>query len=140
MVHKLKAGTYYIGDLCYVLNKENGWDWSELCHITQDFGSENGAHIFVVNGHRFCSFNTMYGDGAYFDNKGNKYDVDSGSIGAIPVEMLPEEFNSSGGQVFDMKSDFKVQNIDGRLVFGRVKIETASSFSFDTEHDSWGEY
>ena len=34
----LKAGKYYVGDLCYVLDEDNGFDWDTVLHDTGFLG------------------------------------------------------------------------------------------------------
>ena len=80
----MKPGLYYVGDTCYML----GHRWDEMCSL---FISGDGVLEGAFNtqdGHRFCIFSTMWGDGVYYDQQGRKYLVDAGSIGAVPVEMI----------------------------------------------------
>lgn len=100
------AGTYYLGDPCYVLGslgpESNGYEtWDKLCE-TMDFDAEiRGA---MVNGHPVVMTSTAYGDGTYESTSGKSYPVDSGQLGLVPKELVfklgkLEEAASSGSWV-----------------------------------------
>lgn len=79
---QLLAGRYWIGDLCYVMHDV----WDEVCDMLFDGRHDSGCNqgVFTLNdGRQFAMYNTQYGDGSYRDQNGNKYGVDSGSIGCI---------------------------------------------------------
>ena len=74
----MPAGDYYVGDPCYVFNKST---WTNYTAV--------GAGVVqTFNGHKCVSFYTKYGDGLYQDNEGFAYEVDSGTIGMIPVKCM----------------------------------------------------
>lgn len=82
-MNTLPAGTYYVGDLCYVLSD---YDYDEIvCTFEYDDGN-----VYIVNGYTFAWSNTAYGDGVYRDSKRNKYPVDAGLIGILRVDDHPE--------------------------------------------------
>lgn len=75
MKYKLPAGTYYIGDPCYVIPDK---EWQEVC-------LKNTGYVqFAHNGEQMFMASTAHGDGEYEDNKGNIYRVNSGTLGAVP--------------------------------------------------------
>ena len=74
----LPAGNYKIGDLCY------GGNWAEILEHPDAFGKTCSGKL--KNGKEFWFSGTAYGDGAYFDQYGNQYYVDSGTIGCIQVD------------------------------------------------------
>lgn len=94
----MKAGEYWVGDLCYVLDDV----WLEVCDLTLD-GEE--GEFTLKDGRKFALFNTAYGDGCYPDNLGNMYGVDSGTIGCIAVSDL--NGISTLGHVHEFKEGFK---------------------------------
>jgi hypothetical protein len=75
----MKAGTYYVGDLCYVLHDE----WDEVCELIIKDNVCLDGEFTLRDGRRFAIYGTAYGDGNYFDQNGKSYDVDAGSIGCI---------------------------------------------------------
>lgn len=82
-MNKLPAGTYYVGDLCYVLGRD---DYDEIvCTFRY-----NDGEVHTVNGYTFAWTSTAYGDGCYTDSKGNEYPVDAGLIGILRVDNHPE--------------------------------------------------
>ena len=83
----LPAGIYYVGDLCYVVDDD---EWKEYCSRSFPFDDDNEVvGIFQASsGASYAQFGTMYGDGTYLDNYGNKYPVDSGSIGCVPISEI----------------------------------------------------
>ena len=131
----MNAGTYYVGDLCYVMNDEH---WDLVCG---NFNcSFEGEYEIVVgdNTIQYAMFQTKYGDGSYFDQKGNEYFVDSGSIGCIPIENITKREDGSYielGSVFNFDEDFDVSQNGGVLIFGLIHIDTNSEQ--DDEDDEY---
>jgi len=118
----MPAGKYYVGDLCYVM----GNVWSEVCDktLTKEGKSIEGAFT-LESGKRFAMFSTAYGDGEYYDMEGNSYGVDSGTIGCIKVEDInQDEIREDLGNIIEFPNDFYVKKNDGKLMFGKVWIDT----------------
>ena len=65
---------YVVGDLCNALNSD---DWQDYCF--QEVLPE-GAF----------SFHTFVGDGTYTDQEGREYNVDSGTIGILPLDKVSD--------------------------------------------------
>lgn len=122
----MSAGTYYVGDLCYVLS---GTQWDELCDKDPNC---NGGEFVLSDGTRVWLSHTEYGDGWYADSNGNKYDVDSGTLGCV---LMGENIkDTSGGNVIEFKHPFTVsRERDGTFYFGDVSIETGD---FKDKEDS----
>lgn len=119
---ELPAGTYYIGDLCYVLDDR----WDEVCSQVIEGSSVIDGRFVLDDGSEFVSFSTAYGDGEYYDNKNRSYCVDSGCIGAILVDNISETEmkNLRLGNVCEFTEDFTCQNDNGNMEFGNIYIET----------------
>ena len=66
---------YVIGDLCNCLNQD---DWMDYC-----FNETLPEGAF--------SFHTGTGDGTYFDQEGREYNVDSGTIGILPLDKVSDQ-------------------------------------------------
>lgn len=131
----MRAGRYYVGDLCYVLRDS----WEEVCNITiQDIGNvKNGVFTFS-DGREFALFSTAYGDGIYSDNYDNEYPVDSGSIGCILVSDVDTPEGVDNGNIIDFPTDFEPYiGGEGRIVFGPVVIDTIGEDSDEWESDEW---
>ena len=131
-VIKMPAGTYYIGDLCYVMHKE----WDEVCELffygRTDHGCNEGS-FKLADGREFVNFNTKYGDGTYYDGL-HSYGVDSGSIGCIKVEDIKEDLPWDA-VVVPFDRDFECYRDDGILVFGHVGIDTDPSEEEEYEEE-----
>jgi hypothetical protein len=144
----LPAGSYYIGDLCYVIPDA----WSEVGKlIFDDWKSQRAkSGIFTLeDGRKFAIFSTAYGDGEYYDNFGSSYCVDSGSIGCILTKDIPNwdqimydsnvlEVRFLGQQilpvVFDIPFEVKSENV--MIHFGDITIDTTGEVYYgelDTE-------
>lgn len=132
----MPAGTYYVGDLCYVMHEE----WDEVCGLffagRNDHGCNQGE-FNLRDGRRFASFNTKWGDGGYYDKQGREYSVDAGLIGCIKVSdikehTISEDFRGAahGGQIIHFPHDFEVSGGDNRrdwngvIRIGNVSINT----------------
>lgn len=120
---KMQAGTYYIGDLCYVMHDR----WGEFCDATIDGTSVKDGVFVLLDGCVVASFTTAYGDGTYEDFAGNSYPVDAGLIGCIKMSDIAESErgNVEGcGNMFTFEDDFEVGSRDGVITFGGVTIDT----------------
>jgi len=129
------AGKYYVGDLCYVMHDE----WDEVCGLffkgRDDHGCNQGV-FELKDGRKFASFNTKYGDGAYFDQYGEEYGVDAGLIGCIAlndIDLNADGNFTRGGQIIQFDSDFTVsggdryedrREWDGEIRIGHIVIKT----------------
>ena len=119
-------GEYYVGDLCYVLHEE----WDEVCRLLfagrDDHGCNQGE-FNLSDGRRIAIYNTKYGDGSYQDQNGREYSVDAGSIGCILLEDIdvdhPDNFVGDG-QCITFDQEFYTGELDGKIMFGSVSIET----------------
>ncbi len=140
-----KAGTYWIGDPCYVfpntgeqehywmdvLNKADFFD--KPCEVTVD-------EITVIAG------GTKYGDGTYSGNDGVNYGVDAGLLGIIPLETV--NFLDAShqdlirlGTFYYYGDDFTVVIEDGHFDFDKVIIDTTEEYLDETyEYEDDYEY
>ena len=128
----MKAGTYYIGDLCYVMHGE----WDEFCKLTIAGNEVLDGEFNLADGRRFATYTTMYGDGNYFDETGKSYDVDAGLIGCIRVEDIDftDPSNSIvGGRVVEFVRDFSTFSSGGVISFGTVSIDTDPEYADEEE-------
>lgn len=117
----MEPGTYYVGDLCYVL----GNSWEEFCELTIGDRQVNDGGFRFKDGREFVSFTTLYGDGTYYDKEKRAYSVDAGLIGCIKHEDIDEgaALDILGGQVIKFDSPFICERVGGKLYFGKVVID-----------------
>jgi hypothetical protein len=120
----MKAGKYWIGDLCYVLGNR----WDEVCNLIID-GHKCLDGIFTLNdGTEFAIFSTAHGDGVYTDSSGiGTYPVDSGSIGCVLFSEIDEESKDTAhecGAIIDFNYNFSPFESDGLIEFGNISIMT----------------
>ncbi len=131
----MPAGTYWIGDLCYVLESDEEWDEVLDLTIVEDEPWACGEGEFTLkDGRRFAMYNTKYGDGTYKDQHGFQYGVDSGSIGCIRLEDIRGEVSDEGSIVV-FENDFTTRNDDGLIRIGHIKIDTDPDEPEDEEED-----
>jgi hypothetical protein len=124
----MKAGEYYVGDLCYVLDEDT---WDLFCDKYVEIQGE--FTVTERDNMRVALFSTEHGDGTYMDNFGMWYDVDAGLIGCVNVNDLTEvEFEKvidtdidGAGHRVNFDEDFTVFADCGVLSFGNVVIDTA---------------
>jgi len=121
-------GTYYIGDLCYILKPE----WKEVCDLIIKEDTVLEGKFKLSDGREFFIGNTAYGDGTYQDNLGQEYPVDSGSLGLIEVR---NEFdpNIKLGNLHTFFQDFTVSVEEGYFIFGAITIDTRSEEDYSDE-------
>lgn len=128
----MKAGLYYIGDLCYVFNQE---DWDEVCSLTIEGNRCLEGEFEMKDGRKFAMYNTRYGDGEYYDQFGNRYSVDSGTIGCVLWKDISryEYILPDVGAVVDMKEDFSTYNHGGLICISSTTIDTAEEWEKEYE-------
>jgi hypothetical protein len=134
----MEPGTYYIGDLCYVL----GDSWDEFCSITiDDHDCLNGGFRFK-DGREFVTFQTMYGDGTYHDKEGRSYPVDAGLIGCVRVEDMDIDVMDvcDDGNIIKFDKPFVCERVGGVIYFGKVSIDTEGDpFYNDGDEEDYDE-
>jgi len=138
----MRPGTYYVGDLCYVMHPQ----WREVCNLMFAIdgpGVLNGE-FNLANGVRFAVSSTAYGDGTYQDQQGREYPVDAGLIGCIRVEdVYDPEWWLEGVQTVEFDRPFELVNTDGVIKFvtvdSNVVIEIDTDPEYGDEEDEFDE-
>lgn len=131
----MPAGSYYVGDLCYVMNDE---EWEQVCDLTINGNTCVSGEFTLPDGRRFAMYNTAWGDGVYTDQTGNEYSVDSGSIGCIKFDDIKTkkyENIESLGTIHEFDSDFDTMYGDGMIHIGHIAIDTDPDY--DEEEDEY---
>ena len=122
----MKAGKYYVGDLCYVMHPE----WDEVCDLIIKDGEVLDGEFSLSDGRRFAIYSTQYGDGLYRSNRGTMHSVDAGSIGCIALEDIrdPEATEAamkSLGAIVEFTEDFATSSdYDGTIIIDDMEIYT----------------
>ena len=81
---------FYIGDLSYVLSNHF------YCGVLGDeLGYPTGI-IHISGGICIGTAYTACGDGVFVDNHGNRYCVDSGMLGIVPLELVKDDRSDVG--------------------------------------------
>ena len=136
MKNILPAGTYYIGDLCYIFDSDFDF-WSDICEIYHNKCQGQTVFEYKLNEPyvkdrsvaKFAMMRTKWGDGEYYGYDDNIYCVDSGTIGCVEVqdyESITGEVSSTffANQLFVFDKEFEVYSDDGILHFGHIVIDT----------------
>ena len=121
----LPSGTYYFGDLCYVMHD----CWDEVCGLVIKEHTCLEGEFQLKDGRRFAMYSTAYGDGTYCSNGFGSFSVDSGSLGCILADDIKDlEVNKETllglGNIVEMENEFVTGNHDGTIHFGRIAIYT----------------
>lgn len=128
----MPAGTYYVGDLCYVMDND---EWDQFCSITISGMNCLSGEFNMPDGRRFATYGTRWGDGEYQDQYGNRYGVDAGLIGCIKLDDIKvDKFDilSKLGSVFTFGTDFDTSSTDAGLIkFGHIHIDTDPEYEED---------
>lgn len=125
----LPAGTYYIGDPCYVFPNKgpNSDKWVELLEACNYF--EKDTCFGEIPNIKVWGHATKYGDGSYYSNidKKNFY-VDSGMLGIVPIETVKFLNNTEtdpevGGLFHTFETPFEIEfEKNDRFLFGSIII------------------
>jgi hypothetical protein len=129
--NEFPPGSFYIGDLCYVMHKE----WNEVCDMIEIGGLDGVFNL--ADGRKFGMWGTTYGDGTYNDNLGREYPVDAGLIGIIAVEDIDEseKENLELGNITHFKSPFVVKCSGGKFNFGDLILIDTNYSEYDKDYD-----
>jgi hypothetical protein len=140
------AGTYFLGDLCYVMHPE----WDEFCKLTIDEQTCLDGEFNLSDGRRFATYSTKYGDGSYSTSTNHTLGVDAGLIGCIRIEDIREDLSEERirelGMIHTFDTPFETSgdrgnpNWDGVIKFGDVEVYTgdmAEDEYFDDEEEDW---
>ena len=136
----MPAGTYWVGDLCYVMRDR----WSEFCDITISDHECLSGEFILSNGTRFASYRTAWGDGSYTDTYYNSYGVDAGLIGCILVSDISKEQleNLDLGHVHVFDKPFETGYLDpreqrpGKIFFNNLMVDTKPDY-YDEDEDEY---
>ncbi len=145
-----KKGTYYIGDLCYIMHKDNLW--YDFLAITEQMDSKGrmtyADGFFEFKGYHCGWHGTKYGDGSYHaSSRGNinlvgECPVDSGTIGIMPFAFIkmyntPEEVEAmmTDGIVHIFDKDFDV-TLSYDSTFGDIQVFTSEDED-DEDEDNY---
>ncbi len=130
----MRPGTYYVGDLCYVMHPQ----WKEVCDLM--FASDGNyvldGEFNLANGVRFALHSTAYGDGTYQDQEGRDYPVDAGLIGCIRVEdVYDPEWYLAGMNTVVFDKPFELVYNDGVISF--VDISGVTVVEINTAEEEY---
>ena len=129
----MPAGTYYIGDLCYVMTDG---EWEEFCSITIKGNRCLDGEFEFKDGRRFATYGTAHGDGEYHDQYGHTYSVDAGLIGCIRMEDIRADKYDNLlrlGAIQEFASAFATSEHQGQIYLGHVIIDTDPAYDEDEE-------
>ena len=148
IIKNIPAGTYYVGDPCYVFNNSGKADsWMKIIEISDCFDI---PHIefkdkpVIAFGTSDESHFVKFGDGVY-----NGFCVDSGLIGIVDISLIEEGsafFNESFDRdkhtvTFDKPFDFEWDNGDFHnevqlaAIGGRISIYTNDEEEYDDHYE-----
>ena len=140
----MTSGLYYVGDLCYVMSTA---EWEEVCSIIINGQGIIDGEFSLADGRKFAIYSTKFGDGEYYDQFGNSYSVDSGSIGCIKIDDIKtEKYDISKlGNVKHFQNNFLTgggrsdPDWDGIIHFDNVGIMTIEDWDSDEESEEYEE-
>ena len=99
-----------------VLDKD---EWHDNVYLTENIYKPDLS---------FWHHKTYWGDGFYYDQKDNRYFVDSASIGVVPIEMFREKPDDISveqlGVVRVFNKEFICEYDNGIFKIGGVEIDT----------------
>ncbi len=123
----MNAGTYYIGDLCYVMHDV----WDEVVDLLYPDSNQRAldGEFTLKDGRKFAIYSTAWGDGEYPASNGARICVDSGSVGCILKSDIKD--NSYDDETIEQLATFKEFNTpfstgyyNGLILFGALNVDT----------------
>ena len=140
---QIPKGRYFLGDPCYAVPNDQWIPWLDRC----DFMNEESSPIFnnKIFGHTVAAFNTVLGDGTYYDQMGRDYSVDAGLIGATSVDLVGDDPAKIArlnelGRIINLTEDGSLYRmLEGEIVIGikagRLKFEIQIQEEYDDDDD-----
>lgn len=121
----IPAGTYVVGDPCYVVPDEC---WDDYL----DAANYRTMHVLAatIDGHPVVGVGTAFGDGGYEDAQGRTYSVDAGLIGLVPVALVSakdmETVANGHSHVIEFPNPVVCHwsTDEGTITLGHIKIKT----------------
>lgn len=112
---KVPAGTYYIGDTCFVMEEGDS---------TFEIGG------FITDGEQVFGSLSTGGDGRYEDTKGRSYSVDAGNIGIVPMDLIDTEKleQTHFGIVVTIENEFEFGYEPDVKIWLKDPVNTENSF------------
>lgn len=137
----MEPGTYYIGDLCYVIQGQAWQELVDLCYPDDETDELQGV-FQLSDGRKLAIYSTAHGDGTYpaYDSSSStsgECPVDSGSVGCIRVEDISADSKdmTRHGLVYEFTKPFTVYESAGTIVFGPINVSTDLSDDYDDDED-----
>lgn len=119
----LPAGSYYVGDLCYVMDDD---EWDEVVRIVSNASKDSCKEYKLSDGRQFAIYSTQWGDGVYNDQKNREYFVDSGTIGCIFVsDLRKQKPDTKLGNIVTFEETFKTGKVGSKIKIGNITIDTS---------------
>jgi hypothetical protein len=123
----MPAGSYWIGDLCYVFDDDS---WDEICGLLDGEGE-----FTLKDGRRIAIYSTAWGDGIYEDQHGFVYGVDSGTLGCV---LASDVKICTDGSIVQFDYEFNTEYDNGNVVIGHIRINTDPDVQ-EPDDDFWYE-
>lgn len=126
----MPAGTYYLGDPCYVIDDKNWQAFLDYFEIQLVNGENQYATAIIDNHLTFVAF-TLNGDGTYFDNHGNEFPCDAGMLGCVPLLLTDSDrvydvHEHDLGIIVTFDKEFTVDCHDGIIYIGNHIFDTTN--------------
>lgn len=140
----IKAGTYWVGDPCYVYPDA---ECSDFCRkINLDANTGNGM-VQTYNGVDFAVIGTAYGDRCCTLKDGGKavgsMGVDAGLLSVIPVDLAETwdqwDENKGLGVIIEVEEDGTLNASGGNFDFCGFSVVTDDSDAEDEDEDGDGD-
>ena len=132
----MRPGTYYVGDLCYVMHPQ----WEEVCALmfATDGGGVLDGEFNLANGVRFAVHGTAYGDGVYKGSDAKDYPVDAGLIGCIRVEdVYDPEWWLEGVHEHTFENPFELKYDNGVFRFVEYNAHGGMNVVVEIDTSPW---
>lgn len=112
----MNKGSYYIGDLSYVLEK-----WDEIIFLNKIKNNE----YTIKNGGNIACFAVNIDNPIHEDQFGQIYKNKSGFLGCIQIEDIDYvDADLTNGQIVQFYDTFTTWESMGRILFGHICINT----------------
>ena len=125
-LHYLPSGRYFVGDPCYFLSEENKrFAYGE--YMKRRENNDINPVFLSIEGKILAMVATIVGDGGFKDQDKREYSVDSGTLGAIPFDLLEDRPNmvpDDLGKIHRFNKPFQVKRgLKSTIHFGKIRIK-----------------
>lgn len=128
----MPAGEYIVGDPCYAVPEARWMEWL----VAADYDKPNARYLLAeLDGLPVLGIGTAHGDGCFVGSDNNRYPVDAGLIGLVPVGLAGVTYRDDLSQRVTFERDFECSYDGGVISLDDIEIDTDPDEYFEDDDE-----